>query len=385
MIRGLLRCSRENPMKGSKLHPVRILSIRSFSAHGYGTRNNRQSSFLPLFLASAMLAVPIYFCLQDKKKQGNDLTSRISSLMHTATCADSSPRDDRPITRNFVADAAEVVAPAVVNIMTSVETFMVSGASSGSGFIISTDGFIVTNAHVVSQSSDGSVVVTMWDGRKVKGFVHSLDEKSDLALIKIPEPSGGEKLPVARLGTSSSLRVGEFVVALGSPLQLQNTVTFGIVSAVARHATELGIAKSRNEYIQTDAAINVGNSGGPLVNLDGLVIGVNTMKVNATGISFAIPVDTVAQVVKQLKTYRRVVRPYIGMKLANVMVVEDNRGGAGGSGGGSSKSVRGSVMPHTGAIKVLVLEVDRGSPAAVAGLQRYCEVSIISCFPHMYV
>lgn len=354
--------------------------IRSLIASKRNYNWNRDKKQTTQFLSTACLLTTgslltaYFFILQndtDNNQSNNNNNGPLSSLVHISDCLSNLPavKDERPITRNFVADAAEVVAPAVVNIMTSVETYMVSGASSGSGFIISTDGFIVTNAHVVSQSSDGTVVVTMSDGRKIKGYVHSLDEKSDLALIKIPEPTGGEVLPVAQLGTSSNLRVGEFVVALGSPLQLQNTVTFGIVSAVARHATELGIAKSRNEYIQTDAAINVGNSGGPLVDLNGLVIGVNTMKVNASGISFAIPVDTVAQVVRQLKTYRKVVRPYIGMKLANVMVTVDGKD-TGGSGRSNGWGQRGNVMPQTGVIKVLVLEVDRGSPAAVAGLQK---------------
>ena len=273
-------------MKNSVLRPI---PSRQFLSTNYASGNGNQNKtrFLSWFLTSStiILAIPTYYYRLERDEKNQHIANRNNNLNlhspHTANCAaatDIITKDDRPITRNFVADAAEVVAPAVVNIMTSVESFMVSGASSGSGFIISTDGFIVTNAHVVAQSSDGTVVVTMWDGRKVKGYVHSLDEKSDLALIKIAEPTGGEVLPVAQLGTSSNLRVGEFVVALGSPLQLQNTVTFGIVSAVARHATELGIAKSRNEYIQTDAAINVGNSGGPLVDLNGHVIGVNTMK-----------------------------------------------------------------------------------------------------------
>lgn len=264
--------------------------------------------------------------------------------------------------RNFVADAADIVAPAVVNIVTLVDSYIASGASSGSGFIISKDGFIVTNAHVVENSADGKVLITMWDGHKRHGIVHSFDKMSDIALVRLSDV-GDHDLPVATFGVSSKLRVGEFVVALGSPLQLQNTVTFGIVSATARHASELGLAKNRSDYIQTDAAINSGNSGGPLVNLDGEVIGINTMKVDGhNGISFAIPIDTASQVVKQLMINKRVVRPYVGLRMANFV--------ADGGSGGVRNRKRADLLSISDP-KVVVVEVERGSPAQRAGIQRY--------------
>ena len=176
----------------------------------------------------------------------------------------------------------------------------------------------MTNAHVVAPSTDGKVLVTMWNGRKRRGLVHSMDKLSDIALVKLADVGYDEDLPIAVLGVSGKLHIGEFVVALGSPLQLQNSITFGIVSATARHGSELGMAQNRTEFIHTDAAINVGNSGGPLVNLDGEVVGINSMKVrDSDGVSFAIPIDTAQQVIKQLLANKRVIRPYVGLRMIN--------------------------------------------------------------------
>lgn len=148
-------------------------------------------------------------------------------------------------------------------------------------------------------------------------MVHSLDLLSDIALLQIQSDERRE-WPTIELGSSSELRAGEWVCALGSPFSLQNSVSAGIISAVARHSSELGYPQKGGEYIQTDAAINSGNSGGPLVNLDGEVIGINTMKVDGSvGISFAIPVDTAVQVIDQLRKHKKVVRPYIGMQMIN--------------------------------------------------------------------
>ena len=262
--------------------------------------------------------------------------------------------------RNFVADAADVASPAVVNIVCEVDRGWVQGASSGSGFIYSKDGYVVTNAHVVAQSKDGQVLVTMWNGRKRRGVVHSMDKLSDIALVKLADVGYDEDLPIATMGTSSKLHVGEFVVALGSPLHLQNSITFGIVSATARHGSELGMAQNRTEFIQTDAAINVGNSGGPLVNLDGEVVGINSMKVrDSDGVSFAIPIDTAQQVIKQLIANKRVIRPYVGLRMINFMP-------------GSNRKLKGrdkNGIFLAEEAQVLVVDVERGSPAHSAGLQ----------------
>uniref|UniRef100_A0A3Q2WYE4 HtrA serine peptidase 4 n=1 Tax=Haplochromis burtoni TaxID=8153 RepID=A0A3Q2WYE4_HAPBU len=192
---------------------------------------------------------------------------------------------------NFIADVVDKIVPAVVHL----ELFQVPfsseevSVSSGSGFIVSEDGWIVTNAHVLTNKQ--RIKVELKSGVHYEAAVRDVDQKMDIALIKI-DPDG--PLPVLRLSQSSDLRPGEFVVAVGSPFSLQNTVTTGIVSTANRNSLELGFKDSDMDYIQTDAIINYGNSGGPLVNLDGDVIGINTLKV-AAGISFAIPVDRIRQ------------------------------------------------------------------------------------------
>ncbi|XP_045429916.1 serine protease HTRA3 isoform X3 [Pipistrellus kuhlii] len=198
---------------------------------------------------------------------------------------------------NFIADVVEQIAPAVVHI----ELFLrhpLFGRnvplSSGSGFLVSEAGLIVTNAHVASSTNAVSgrqqLKVQLQSGDTYEATIKDIDKKSDIATIKI-HPK--KKLPALQLGRSADLRPGEFVVAIGSPFALQNTVTTGIVSTAQRDGKELGLRDSDMDYVQTDAIINYGNSGGPLVNLDGEVIGINTLKV-AAGISFAIPSDRIA-------------------------------------------------------------------------------------------
>ncbi|XP_066549267.1 serine protease HTRA1B [Amia ocellicauda] len=193
---------------------------------------------------------------------------------------------------NFIADVVEKIAPAVVHIelyRKMVFSKREVAVASGSGFVVSEDGLIVTNAHVVANKH--RVKVELKSGATYDAKIKDVDEKADIALIKIDVPA---KLPVLLLGRSADLRPGEFVVAIGSPFSLQNTVTTGIVSTTQRGGKELGLRNSDMDYIQTDAIINYGNSGGPLVNLDGEVIGINTLKVTA-GISFAIPSDKIRQ------------------------------------------------------------------------------------------
>ncbi|XP_064190636.1 serine protease HTRA3-like isoform X1 [Anguilla rostrata] len=199
---------------------------------------------------------------------------------------------------NFIADVVEKIAPAVVHIELSVRHPLFGRnvpLSSGSGFIVSETGLIVTNAHVVMSSAPVSgrqqVKVQLHNGDVYEASIKDIDKKSDIATIKV---SPQKSLPVLLLGRSVDLRPGEFVVAIGSPFTLQNTVTTGIVSTAQRDGKELGLPDSDMDYVQTDAIINYGNSGGPLVNLDGEVIGINTLKVTA-GISFAIPSDRITR------------------------------------------------------------------------------------------
>ncbi|XP_078534657.1 serine protease HTRA3 [Lissotriton helveticus] len=224
---------------------------------------------------------------------------------------------------NFIADVVEKIAPAVVHI----ELFLrhpLFGRnvplSSGSGFIMSDLGLIVTNAHVVSSNSAVSgrqqLKVQLQNGDTYEATIKDIDKKSDIATIKI-HPK--KKLPVLLLGHSADLRPGEFVVAIGSPFALQNTVTTGIVSTAQRDGKELGLRDSDMDYIQTDAIINYGNSGGPLVNLDGEVIGINTLKVTA-GISFAIPSDRITRFLTEShdKQNKDGKKRYIGIRMLTI-------------------------------------------------------------------
>ncbi|VFV37768.1 probable serine protease htra4-like [Lynx pardinus] len=218
---------------------------------------------------------------------------------------------------NFIAAVVEKVAPSVVHLQLFRRSPLSSKdipASSGSGFIVSEDGLIVTNAHVLTNRQ--RIQVELQSGVQYEATVKDIDHKLDLALIKI-EPN--TDLPVLLLGRSSDLWAGEFVVALGSPFSLQNTVTAGIVSTTQGGGKELGLKDSNMDYIQTDAIINHGNSGGPLVNLDGDVIGINTLKVTA-GISFAIPSDRIRQFLaefheRQLKGKALSQKKYLGLRM----------------------------------------------------------------------
>ncbi|XP_013869376.1 serine protease HTRA2, mitochondrial [Austrofundulus limnaeus] len=217
-------------------------------------------------------------------------------LLPSARCAHPFKPDSPRFKYNFIADVVEKSTPAVVYIEI-LGRHPFSGrevpVSNGSGFIISSDGLIITNAHVVANKR--GVRVKLTNGDTYTATVQDVDPEADIASIKITPKN---PLPTLKLAESSDVRQGEFVVAMGSPFALRNTITSGIVSSAQRGSKELGLANSNMEYIQTDATINFGNSGGPLINLDGEVIGINTMKVTA-GISFAIPSDRVKQFLDQ--------------------------------------------------------------------------------------
>jgi S1-C subfamily serine protease len=217
-----------------------------------------------------------------------------------------------------------------------------------SGVLISDDGTIVTNNHVVADAE--RILVTLPDQRRFEGVVLGTDPDSDLAIVKIQ----GRKLPQAAVGDSGKLRKGEWVVALGNPLGLGSTATVGVVSA-ARRGPFTVEGRTLRSVIQTDAAINQGNSGGALVNLDGELVGINTAILSTSfaggsiGIGFAIPMNDAWPIVRQLLRGGRVVRPWIG-------IVYETAAG---------KAAWQETNPPRG---VVVRRVLRGSPAAAAGM-----------------
>ena len=185
-------------------------------------------------------------------------------------------------------------------------------ASLGSGFIISADGYVITNSHVVANADE--IIVRLSDRREFIAEIVGTDKRSDIALLKVD----GNGLPVVKLGSSSDLKVGEWVLAIGSPFGFDYSVTQGIVSAMGRSLPN----ENYIPFIQTDVAINPGNSGGPLFNLDGEVIGVNSQIYSRTGgfmgLSFAVPVDVVVNVYSQLRETGYVTRGWLGVLIQDV-------------------------------------------------------------------
>ncbi len=220
---------------------------------------------------------------------------------------------------NFTA-AAEAVTPAVVNIKAAQGSNFDwwgheggIGASSGSGVLISKNGYIATNNHVVENGA--KVTVTLYDKREFEAEVIGTDPSTDLALIKI----NGSDLPYLTLGNSDSVRVGEWVLAVGNPFNLESTVTAGIVSAKGRNINILDDQYSIESFIQTDAAVNPGNSGGALVNTNGELVGINTAIITRSGryegYSFAVPANLVRKVIRDLRDYGEVQRGILGVNI----------------------------------------------------------------------
>ena len=218
--------------------------------------------------------------------------------------------------------------------------------SGGSGFIISADGYLLTNHHVIDGADE--IKVRLKDRREFKAKLIGSDQQSDVALLKI----AASGLPVASLGDSSKLKPGQWVVAIGSPFNLDYSVTAGIVSAVGRN---LGDQQRYVPFIQNDVSINRGNSGGPLFNLAGEVVGINSQIFSNTGgsigLSFAIPIDYANKVVAQLKSKGKVARGYLGVRLDAV----------------TADVAQALDLPKIAG--ALVTQVDKGTPAAKAGLK----------------
>jgi serine protease Do len=260
-----------------------------------------------------------------------------------------------------VTGIAERVNDVVVNVRSLAE----GGESLGSGFIIDPKGLIATNFHLINASEGRrtvlprtqetaqtklvtNVTVTLHDGRQFPASIKGYDEATDIALLEIQSP--GQPLPVADLGDSDNLKVGEWVIAIGNPLGLDHTVTLGIVSAKGR----TGFGGQFDDFLQTDAAINPGNSGGPLVNAQGRVVGINTLVLERTqGLSFSIPINTLKAILPQLIERGRVTRGFLGADTRDI----DN-------------DLRGLLKLPADTRGVLVIRAERGTPAARAGLRK---------------
>jgi S1-C subfamily serine protease len=279
---------------------------------------------------------------------------------------------------NFIALAAEKVGPAVVRIDSARQVsndlpdafrnpffrrFFGDDLpaprerverGTGSGFILSQDGRILTNAHVVSGTD--TVQVTLKDGRTFEGRVVGTDPVTDVAVIKIQ----ASQLPIVTLGSSMTLSPGQWAIAIGNPLGLDNTVTAGIISAIGRSSSQVGVPDKRVSFIQTDAAINPGNSGGPLLNDSGEVIGVNTaIRADAQGLGFAIPIETAQKVADQLFAKGKMEHPYLGIQMVDLTPAlrrEINE----------RKELKVEVKQDEG---VLIVRIMSDSPASQAGLQ----------------
>jgi S1-C subfamily serine protease len=246
-----------------------------------------------------------------------------------------------------VVSVVDRVGPAVVSIGVSARGPTTEAHGAGSGVVISSDGYVLTNSHVVHEAA--SLEVSLTDGRRFPATPIGEDPATDLAVVKVDAPA----LPAVHLGRSARLRVGQLVIAIGNPLGFQSTVSAGVVSALGRSLRST-TGRLIDDVIQTDVALNPGNSGGPLVDSRGRVVGINTAIIAmAQGISFAVPIDTATLVVPQLLARGRVVRAYLGF-------------------GGQSRPldrrlVRGLGLPRERAIEIV--SVEPGTPASGAGLR----------------
>ncbi len=239
---------------------------------------------------------------------------------------------DAQVTEEFVA-VAEKAIPAVVSIE--------AGSATGSGFVIDKDGHIMTNYHVVDKAP--SIRVYLADKRIFSAEVIGFDEETDVALIKI----NGDDLPVAILGDSDNLKIGQKVAAIGSPFGLESTITTGIVSAKHRSRGKT----IYRDFIQTDANVNPGNSGGPLVDLDGNIVGINTfILAKSEGLGFSIPINLAKKIVENLLTKGEIVRGFLGVQATNVIQVDEE---------GNGQILKGA----------LIKDVLKGGPADEAGIK----------------
>ncbi len=333
-----------------------------------------------LVIGSGAGVIGSQYLLNQNRVSGNfSNSSPVVRPLNNPTDSAATAAAPNPANSNFIAAAVERVGPAVVRIDAARKIVndlpdafqnplfrrFFGGEmpmprerverGTGSGFILSSDGRLLTNAHVVAGTD--TVEVTLKDGRTFEGQVLGSDPVTDVAVVKI----AASNLPSVQLGRSDNLVPGQWAIAIGNPLGLDNTVTAGIISATGRSSSQVGVPDKRVSFIQTDAAINPGNSGGPLLNDQGEVIGINTaIRADAQGLGFAIPIETAKRVAEQLFAKGRVEHPYLGIQMVDLTpalrkeINEDN--------GSNFK-----VNQDEG---VLIVRVFDGSPAAQAGLQQ---------------
>ena len=271
---------------------------------------------------------------------------------------------------NFVTSVVKTVEPAVVqiNVSRAVEGVFLrpffgrpSGNSAapmlrgvGSGFVIDADGLVLTNAHVVDRAD--KVTVTFQDGRVLDGKVLGKDPVTDVAVIKVDS----ENLPTVTIGDSDLVQQGQWAIAIGNPLGLQETVTVGVISATHRFSRDIGIPDKRIGFIQTDAAINPGNSGGPLLNAQGEVVAVNSAIIGGTqGLGFAIPINTAQKIARQLIDNGKAEHPYIGIQMVSLTPQVKQK----------FDRVPNRKQDLTSDRGILVMAIEPNSPASAARLQ----------------
>ncbi|MGL5940355.1 MAG: HhoA/HhoB/HtrA family serine endopeptidase [Waterburya sp.] len=281
---------------------IRVMSSQADTLTFDSKANNKNNSIAlraePTTLAQAPMASSNSFVADAVAKTGSAVV-RIDTERTVATRVD--PFFEDPFFREFFGDRFGGQIPKERQIR-----------GQGSGFITQKNGIVLTNAHVVSGADE--VTVTLKDGREFKGVVKGTDEVTDLAVVQIEAP--GVDLPVAILGNSADIQVGDWAIAVGNPVGLNNTVTLGIISTLTRSSAQVGIPDKRIDFLQTDAAINPGNSGGPLLNAQGDVIGINTaIRPDANGIGFAIPIDKAKSITASLAAGKQVPHPYVGVQM----------------------------------------------------------------------
>lgn len=304
---------------------------KKFSSDSSGSKKFKSNIFIPFIsgLLGATLVIGLAFGVPNIRKSLVTYNSSNSTNYNTSASSNSGVVDF--VSLNNYSDtavfAASKVLPSIVGIKVeyTVTSNFLQGMSQnaqaeGSGIIVSNDGYILTNNHIIN-SSDSSIYYEVSEATKVYVYLYNdetpyeativgTDEETDLAVIKIEK----DDLTAAELGDSDSVKIGEFAMAIGNPLGMESSVTSGIISAVNRTVT----SEDGTTYnlIQTDAAINSGNSGGALVNSEGKVIGINTLKLSGSGVEgmgFAIPINDTIDIYKQLIENGKVLRPYIGI------------------------------------------------------------------------